>query len=77
MIAYHFHLFRVYILDSLSQSITTASNMVVKHIQLFIASVCEEAVELKCEAAKVNLITLLIKRVYNSSPGIGCSSRRR
>ena len=77
MIAYHFHLFRVYILDSLSQSITTASNMVVKHIQLFIASVCEEAVELKCEAAKVNLITLLIKHVYNSSPGIGCSSRRR
>ena len=54
---YYFLLFRAYVLDSLSQSITTASNLFVKHIQLFIGSVCEEAVELKCEAAKVNLIT--------------------
>ena len=54
---YYFLLFRAYVLDSLSQSITTASNLVIKHIQLFIGSVCEEAVELKCEAAKVNLIT--------------------
>ena len=54
MIAYCFLLFRVYVLDLLFQSITTASNLVVKYILLFIGSVCEEAVELKCEAAKVN-----------------------
>ena len=48
-------LFRVYVLDSLSQSITTASKLAVKNIQLFLCIVCEEVVELTSEAAKVNL----------------------
>lgn len=42
-------------LDSLSQSITTASQLAIKDIQLFLDTVCEEAVELTCEGAKVNL----------------------
>ena len=55
MMAYYIPLFRVYVLDSLSQSITTVSQLAIKDIQLFLGTVCEEAVELTCEGAKVNL----------------------